>query len=70
MRVAITDRFAHSPNTGNPPTAPHADSRAMAFDAANHLIEGDDGGIYKQTNPAADTKVRSGSPRSALAAAW
>ena len=28
-------------------TAPHTDSRAMAFTAGNRLIEGDDGGIYE-----------------------
>lgn len=32
-------------------SAPHADSRAMAFDAAGNLLEGDDGGIYKRTSP-------------------
>lgn len=32
-------------------TAPHADSREMAFDAAGNLIETDDGGIYKRTSP-------------------
>jgi hypothetical protein len=41
-------------NPGNPcnsaangGTAPHTDSRAMAFTAGNRLIEGDDGGIYE-----------------------
>ncbi len=28
-------------------TAPHTDSRAIAFSAGNRLIEGDDGGIYE-----------------------
>lgn len=40
--------------TGNFTTngsAPHADSRVMAFDAAGNLLEGDDGGIYKRTAP-------------------
>ena len=37
--------------TGNG-TAPHADSRDMAFDANGDLLEGDDGGVYKQTAPA------------------
>src|SRR5262249_47605978 len=32
-------------------SAPHADSRSMAFDAAGNLIETDDGGIYRRTNP-------------------
>ena len=33
-------------------TAPHADSRDMAFDASGNLIEGDDGGVYRRTSPA------------------
>jgi hypothetical protein len=36
-------------------SAPHADSRTMAFDAAGNLIEGDDGGIYRRTNPRLNT---------------
>jgi hypothetical protein len=36
-------------------TAPHADSRALVFDAAGNLLEGDDGGIYKRTNPQTST---------------
>ena len=32
-------------------TAPHADSRCMAFDALGNLIESDDGGVYRLTNP-------------------
>jgi len=32
-------------------SAPHVDSREMAFDAAGNLLEGDDGGIYKRTLP-------------------
>lgn len=32
-------------------SAPHADSRDMNFDAEGKLIQGDDGGIYKHTNP-------------------
>ncbi len=32
-------------------TAPHADSRAMAFDVNNNLLEGDDAGIVRLTNP-------------------
>jgi hypothetical protein len=34
-------------------SAPHADSRRMVFDAAGNLIEGDDGGVYRRTNPRA-----------------
>jgi hypothetical protein len=36
-------------NAGN--TTPHADSRAMAFDAAGSLLQADDGGIYRRANP-------------------
>ena len=32
-------------------TAPHADSRSMAFDAAGNLIQTDNGGVYRRTNP-------------------
>jgi photosystem II stability/assembly factor-like uncharacterized protein len=32
-------------------SSPHADSREMVFDAAGDLIEVDDGGIYRRTNP-------------------
>ncbi|SKA27263.1 autotransporter-associated beta strand repeat-containing protein [Enhydrobacter aerosaccus] len=32
-------------------SAPHADSRAFAFDAAGNLILTEDGGIYLRTNP-------------------
>ncbi len=43
-------RITHSGTAGN--SAPHADSRDMDFDANGDMIEGDDGGIYKQTSPA------------------
>ena len=33
-------------------SAPHADSRSMAFDAAGNLVEGGDGGIARRTSPA------------------
>lgn len=36
-------------------SAPHADSRWMAFDADGNLIEVDDGGIYKLTDPLGNT---------------
>jgi hypothetical protein len=38
-------------------TAPHADSRAMAFDANGNLLETDDGGIYRLNNPNTPTRV-------------
>jgi uncharacterized delta-60 repeat protein/CSLREA domain-containing protein len=36
-------------------SSPHADSREMAFDANGNLIEVDDGGIYRRTNPQNNT---------------
>ena len=36
-------------------SAPHADSRDMACAANGHLIEVDDGGIYRRTQPQANT---------------
>jgi photosystem II stability/assembly factor-like uncharacterized protein len=35
----------------NSNSAPHADSRAMAIDHNGNLLETDDGGIYRRTNP-------------------
>lgn len=32
-------------------SSPHADSRRLVFDAAGNLLEADDGGIYRRTNP-------------------
>ncbi|MFT5496138.1 MAG: subtilisin-like proprotein convertase family protein [Kiritimatiellia bacterium] len=32
-------------------SAPHADSRDMAFDANGNIIEVDDGGVYRRTSP-------------------
>lgn len=36
-------------------SAPHADSREMAFDANGDIIEGDDGGVFRRTNPEDNT---------------
>jgi hypothetical protein len=36
-------------------TAPHADSRQMAFDADGNLLEVDDGGIFRRTAPTNNT---------------
>jgi subtilisin-like proprotein convertase family protein len=47
--VALT----HSGTSNN--SSPHADSRAMAFDAAGELIESDDGGVYKRISPRSTT---------------
>jgi hypothetical protein len=41
--------LTHIGTAGN--SAPHADSRDMAFDALGNLIESDDGGVYKRTSP-------------------
>ena len=38
-------------------TAPHADSRAMVFDANGNIIESDDGGIYRLTSPSTGARV-------------
>jgi hypothetical protein len=45
--------LTHSGAGGN--SAPHADSRDMAFDAAGNLLESDDGGIYKRATPRTTT---------------
>ncbi len=38
-------------------TTPHADSRAMVFDANGNLLQSDDGGIYRRTLPRQSTGV-------------
>ena len=45
--------LTHS-NTGSN-TAPHADSRGMAFAPNGDLIEVDDGGVYRRVSPQSDT---------------
>ncbi len=42
--------LTHSGTSNN--SAPHADSRSLAMDAAGRLIEGDDGGVYARLQPA------------------
>ena len=42
--------LTHSGTASN--SAPHADSRDMAFDASGRLIEADDAGVYARTSPA------------------
>ena len=50
------DQVAFDPNGGTlNGTAPHADSREIVFDAAGNLIEVDDGGVFKRTNPQNNT---------------
>jgi hypothetical protein len=36
-------------------SSPHADSREIVFDTLGNLVEVDDGGIYRRTNPADNT---------------
>lgn len=36
-------------------SAPHADSRDMVFDANGNIVEADDGGVYRRTNPRSNT---------------
>lgn len=44
--------IASIPNGGTPnSSAPHADAREMVFNTVGDLIESDDGGIYRRTNP-------------------
>ena len=42
--TVITDNMAGG-------TAPHADSRALAFDNNGNLVEGDDGGLFRRSSP-------------------
>ena len=42
--------FMPTGGTGNN-SSPHADSREMSIDADNNLIEVDDGGVYRRTQP-------------------
>ena len=48
--------MAQIPNGGTAnSSSPHADARDMAFDALGNLVEVDDGGIYRRTNPTSNT---------------
>lgn len=53
--------LTHSSSLGAPgggtasTSAPHADSREMVFNSGGELIETDDGGIYKRTDPRSNT---------------
>jgi hypothetical protein len=56
------EHLTHSTNVAAMPgggtasnSAPHADSRDMVFDAQGHIIEVDDGGIYRRTSPQDNT---------------
>lgn len=41
--------LTHSGTSNN--SAPHADSRAIVFDAAGTMLQADDGGIYRRSSP-------------------
>lgn len=49
--LAAGSQFAITHGSGGGSTSPHADSRAMAFDANGNLLQSDDGGIYRRTAP-------------------
>ncbi len=55
LPIASQNTFVMDAGANN--TAPHADSRAMAFDANGNLLESDDGGIYRLSNPSAGTRT-------------
>ncbi len=48
---ADADGIATTDCNNDNSTAPHADSRDMAFDAAGNLLQSDDGGIYRRLSP-------------------
>jgi hypothetical protein len=48
---STTNTFTSIVLAGANGTAPHADSRALVFDVAGSLVEADDAGIYRLTNP-------------------
>lgn len=51
--VHLTHSNSQGPSGGGTinGSAPHADSRDMAFDASGNLLEVDDGGVYRRTLP-------------------
>lgn len=49
--LATGSQFAIIHGSGGGNTSPHADSRALAFDANGNLLESDDGGIYRRATP-------------------
>ena len=51
FRVSDTGATAETDSGTASGTGPHADSRAMVFDASGNILEGDDGGIYKRSSP-------------------
>ncbi len=60
----ITHNFADPDGPGGQPgTAPHADSRDMAFNALGQILEADDGGIYRLSDPGNVGSVRAWTSR-------
>lgn len=55
--LALGSQITFVVDDGANKTAPHADTRAMAFDANGNLLESDDGGIYRLSNPSASTRI-------------
>ncbi|MEO6064183.1 MAG: hypothetical protein ABIP49_00185, partial [Lysobacterales bacterium] len=55
--LATGSQFAITHGAGGNNTSPHADSRALAFDANGNLLESSDGGIYRRTAPTMSTGV-------------
>lgn len=49
--LAAGSQFAIIHGSGGGNTSPHADSRAMVFDANGNLLQSDDGGIYRRSSP-------------------
>lgn len=49
--AAAGSQFSIIMDAGGNNTAPHADSRDLAFDANGSLLESDDGGVYRRSNP-------------------
>ena len=49
--AAAGSQFTEIMDAGGNNTAPHADSRDLAFDANGSLLESDDGGVYRRSNP-------------------
>ncbi len=55
LALGLQNTFVVDAGANN--TAPHADSRALAFDANGNLLESDDGGIYRLSNPSTATRA-------------
>ena len=54
--IGIGGSWSAIEDNGANGTAPHADSRAMVFDALGNLLEADDGGIYRLSNPGSSSR--------------